>query len=59
LSPDTFTTEQWRDRTATARRKARFLHARERVRRIRDGQPRLTDEELAELAQELLSGTAA
>jgi uncharacterized Fe-S cluster-containing radical SAM superfamily protein len=51
------TREEWAASTERARRLARFKYAMDRVVKIADGEPRLTDEELAELADVLLSRT--
>ncbi len=57
--PRTETTrEQWAASTLGARRLARFRFALERVTKIADGEPRLTDEELTELAAVLLARVA-
>lgn len=45
-----------RDRTEVARRAARFKFAQARVKKIVDGMPPLTDEQLAKLAVLLRSG---
>ena len=49
-SRDELTTEDWRDATEGARRAARFKFAEDRIKRIVDGMPPLTDEQLAKLA---------
>jgi Flp pilus assembly protein TadD len=41
--------------TEVARRRSRFRYAMDRVARIADGEPRFTDEELAELAAVILA----
>jgi DNA-directed RNA polymerase subunit K/omega len=48
--PGTPRREQWLERTENARRAARFKFAAQRVRKIADGDPPLTDEQRAELA---------
>lgn len=55
----TQTAEQWVASTEKARRLARFKFATDRITRIADGEPRLTDDELAELAGILLSRAQA
>jgi hypothetical protein len=50
------TAEEWREQTEEARRSARFKFARLRVRKIVDGSPELTVEQLAELAAIIQSG---
>lgn len=50
--------EQWRVRTEGARRQARYLASLERIRRIREAEPRFTPQQLADLAAEL-TGSAA
>lgn len=58
--PRTETTrEEWAASTVHARRLARFGFAMDRVRKIADGEPRLTDEELTELAGVFLSRVTA
>lgn len=44
------TREQWLAATENARRQARYRYARDRIRRIVDGDPALTDEQRAKLA---------
>ena len=44
------TVEEWREQTKEARRSARYKFAEDRVRKIVDGSPELTDEQLAKLA---------
>ena len=54
--PRTETTrEEWAASTERARRLARFRFALDRVAKIADGEPRFTGEELAELAEVLIS----
>ena len=45
-----WTAEEWRDSTEDARRLARYKFAEDRIRRIVDGMPPLTDEQLTKLA---------
>ena len=47
---DEWTAEQWRDHTEDARRNARYRFAEDRIRKIVDGLPALTDDQLAKLA---------
>jgi hypothetical protein len=47
---DEWTAEEWRDATTEARRNARFKYAEDRIRKIVDGMPPLTDDQLAKLA---------
>jgi hypothetical protein len=56
---DQWTTEEWRDTTEDARRSARFKFAADRIRRIVDGAPPLTDEQRAKLALLLHPGLSA
>jgi hypothetical protein len=49
------TREEWAASTERARRLARFKYAMDRVAKIADGEPRLTDEELTALADVLLA----
>lgn len=48
------TPAQWRDHTQEGRRQARYLAAKARMRKIRDGNPPLTDTQLRDLAAELV-----
>lgn len=54
---DGLTPEQIREATEHARRMARYGHARERIRKIVDGAPPLTQEQRSSLAL-LLTGSA-
>jgi hypothetical protein len=47
---DEWTADEWRDTTTEARRKARFKFAEDRIRKIVDGMPPLSDEQLSRLA---------
>jgi hypothetical protein len=47
---DEWTAEDWRDATEDARRSARYRFAEDRIKRIVDGMPPLTDEQLSKLA---------
>ena len=51
------TAEEWREQTKEARRSARFKAAANRIKRIADGSPELTDEQRAELAA-IINGNA-
>jgi hypothetical protein len=53
------TREEWAAHTEPARRIARFRFARDKVRKIIDGKPELTDEELLALAALLAEAAAA
>jgi hypothetical protein len=52
----TRTTEEWREATEHARREARYKFAQERIRRIVDGAPPLSQEQRDRLALMLRSG---
>lgn len=47
---DEWTPDDWRDATEDARRSARYRFAQDRIKRIVDGMPPLTDEQLSRLA---------
>lgn len=47
---DQWTTDDYRAKTEDARRKARFLAAQDRIKRIVAGSPPLTSQELSDLA---------
>ena len=53
---DERTAEDWREATEDARRSARYKFAEDRIKRIVDGMPPLTDEQLSKLAVLLRSG---
>jgi hypothetical protein len=55
-APVTRTREEWAASTEDARRLARYKAAIERARRIREGKPRLTDEQLAFVAKVIHPG---
>ena len=50
------TAEEWREKTEGARREARYKFAEDRIKRIVDGMPPLSDEQLAKLAILLRGG---
>jgi len=54
-----WTTEDYRDRTENGRRLSRFKAAEERIRRIVDGSPPLTEQQLSALAVLLHGGSRA
>lgn len=56
---DERTPEDWRETTEPGRRAARFKAAEDRIRRIVDGAPPLTDEQLSRLAVLLQGGSDA
>jgi hypothetical protein len=53
---DQWTPEEWRENTEDARRQARYRFAQDRIRKIVDGMPPLTDEQLSKLAVLLHGG---
>lgn len=56
--PSTTAREQWLERTENARREARYKFATERVRKIANGDPKLTPAQRAELARILVGKSA-
>jgi hypothetical protein len=53
-SRDGHAAEDHADRTLYARRRARFTYMSRQIDKIRDGEPQLTSQELADLARRLL-----
>ena len=51
-----WTAEDWRETSENGRRAARYKFAEDRIRRIVDGMPPLTDEQLSRLAVLLQPG---
>ena len=52
-----WTTDEYRDRTENGLRLARFKFAQDRIRKIVDGSPPLTEQELSQLAVLLHGGS--
>jgi len=54
---DEWTPDDWRENTEDARRQARYKFASDRIKKIVDGMPPLTDEQLSRLAA-IIHGSA-